>query len=96
MRSFHKAQTAGEIKIEENVPASSPTIMGNANTRIDETPIIATIEIVRRVVTEVFTERIRVSLIEVFAINVAELFLKNKDLVFSLILSKIIIVLFIE
>ena len=64
LRSFQSAQTDGEMKIDENVPASKPTMIGNANTRIDGTPMIATMAMVIRVVIDVLSERTNVSLID--------------------------------
>ena len=100
LRSFHISQIEGEMNIDENVPASKPTIMGRANTESEKVwnaaPIIATIAIVIKVVSDVFIERTKVSLIDAFAMSVAVLFLWNTDLVFSRIRSNTIIVLLIE
>ena len=94
--SFQLAQIAGEMQIEEYVPARRPIMIGNAKILMSRTPRIATIPIVSNVVRAVFIERMSVSDTDLFAMNVADEPEAYIDLLFSRTLSKIIIVLLIE
>lgn len=93
---WNKAQKDGAMQMDENVPASKPMIIGNANILISLTPIIATIKIIINVVIVVLIERNNVSLIDLFAICSGVMFLENTERMFSRTRSKTIIELLIE